>query len=379
MIAVLGLMGFSGHDRFVELESFVNGRTSADFRSSANNVRTVLQTGTRGQILNSQKLPSGNYALKVRTLNGTHKGQEFWVYLNQQRPALKTFETPPKEWGLSAKTGRVAETKRDVPAIRAPVPAADTAVSVFRKADRLNTQLRQTTGPVAGCSNCAGVDGTPRRSEPLKIPPANAPLPLPRYQQSAADFSGGTTPIYRRGKLMNPSCSNFVGNNGALGPWGQQVASIMNEPQYRQSFLKPQALGNFCPRFESLSTEMKLKAWTWFWQSLAQEESSCDVNKPHPTTYVDRRGQVRVLNPREGWGLWALEKDRNIRAGRGSACNSIRDVAGQARCAIDIMHRQQLTRGGNAEQGGRKYWGPTIGARASRQIIPHMRRFAACF
>lgn len=373
LLLLLGLtsfsLGFTGHERFVELEGYFNGRTGADFRPEAQNVRAVLAKGTRGQILRSAKLPSGNYALKIRTMNGDFRGQEFWVYYDLERRTVKTYDKAPADWRERA-DGPVAETQRDVPALGERVDAA----AVARKTDRLDRVVRGTTGPDPGCAHCAGVDNVPvPRERPHRAETAPRTEREPR-QDTAPVISDRGIQI-KPSRNMEIACYSMIQQNGKYGEWGQTLASILNEERYAAQYLKAGALGKFCPRFDSLSKGDKVKAWVWFWQSLAKEESSCRLNVPHGT--LTPSGEV--LNPTEGHGLWALEKDRNLRAARGSACDNIRTFSGQARCAVDIMYKTQLRRGGNASDSRLKYWGPTYNHRNDRQIMPHMQRFSACF
>lgn len=176
-------------------------------------------------------------------------------------------------------------------------------------------------------------------------------------------------------KLAN-SCSKIMNTNGDLGPIGQSIFSIMSEDKYRRYFTARNSMGSFCPNFNNLTDEEKLMAYTWFWTGLAQNESSCTVNKKHGTTYRDRQGRIHVLNPRQGYGLWAMEKDPNVRRYRGKACKKISTAAGQARCAIDIMVKTQLKKGRSAVSN-RSYWGPV--RKGQTKILPHMRRLRLCF
>lgn len=178
-------------------------------------------------------------------------------------------------------------------------------------------------------------------------------------------------------RRMNAACSKLVNSNGEVGPIGQSLESIMAEPKYKAAFTRNNALGQFCPKFNQLTPEQKIEAWTWFWTGLAQEESSCNPTKEHATTYVGSDGKYHTLNPREGYGLWALERDRNVRRWRGAACSNIGTPAGQARCAIDIMLDTQLKRGLTAGVNQSSYWGPV--RRGTTQIVPHMRRLKLCY
>lgn len=338
----------------MELEGYLNGRSSSSFTSSDQNVAAVLDKGTRGEILEYKKLQSGNYGLRIKVLSGTNKGQYFWVYHRVNDSDLALYETAPQDWSqgsratASVEKARGVETTRDVQGLR-PRPAAPSYSSVksaFSAIEQSNNRLsekRQET-----CATCS----------------------LPAAGQSS---------IVRKAtsRGMSRTCSNLMSSQGELGSQGQSVFSIMAEAQYASYFTARNALGNFCPKFNTLTNTQKLQAWTWFWTALAMEEASCEVTKVHGTTYVDRKGNVRILNPREGYGMWALERDRNIRRGRGAACDNIANASGQARCAIDIMTKRQLSRGRTASSDSGSYWGPI--RRGNSQIMPHMRRLTLCF
>jgi hypothetical protein len=162
-----------------------------------------------------------------------------------------------------------------------------------------------------------------------------------------------------------------------LGEGGKSLMSIMSENQYAKYYTQSNALGSYCPKFNGLSQTQKLEAWTWFWTALAQEEASCRVDLVHKTSYT-KNGREIILNPREGYGLWAMERDPNIRRSRGAACKSLKNIDGQARCSIDIMVKTQLSKGAPAS-GRIGYWGPVRREYKDHQLMPHMRRFSLCF
>jgi len=179
-------------------------------------------------------------------------------------------------------------------------------------------------------------------------------------------------------KPMSPLCRSFSDNQGGIGEWGQETIRIMSEDRYRNQFLKSNALGGFCPRFDSLSEKQKLQAWLWFWQVLANEESDCRSHVTHPTHYRDpKTGQMQRLNMYEGFGLFAFERDPAIRAWRGKDCHILSTVSGQLNCAIRIMDQVHFRSGHSAQRSSGSYWGPIH--RSDRQIVPNMRRFAGCF
>lgn len=180
-----------------------------------------------------------------------------------------------------------------------------------------------------------------------------------------------------KSRQMAPQCSMLMNSKGQLGSGGRSLFAIMSEEKYVRAYTEPNALGSYCPNFNNLSKTEKLQAWTWFWTALAQEEASCNSTKHHGRTGV-KNGKTIILNPTEGYGLWALERDRNMRLARGKACSLIGSVEGQARCSIDIMMKTKLAKGASASKAS-GYWGPVIRESRDHQIMPHMRRFSLCF
>jgi hypothetical protein len=172
---------------------------------------------------------------------------------------------------------------------------------------------------------------------------------------------------------MAEACSNIISSKGKIGSWGQDIADVMLSKKYRTSFLDLQSLGPFCPRYKSLSDTDKIRAWLWFWAALADAESDCRSNAYHGTHLADGTR----LNPRVGHGLWAMEKDANIRQSRGAACFNIQTVRGQATCTIDIMKETQFDRGFSAYYRAASYWGPI--RRAPTDLMPYMKRLKGCF
>lgn len=340
------LAGFTGKEKYVELEGYLNGRSSASFTAGSNNVVETLQAGTRGEILEYKKLPSGNYGLRIKVLNGNNANNVLWVYHKVSDSDLALYEQVPQGWGQGRSVASV-EKARGVQTTRETQARSDSSRQAVDLINQSNKNLRTAGEPA--CVNCSIAPVAGQRS--LLRPPTT------------------------RG--MSKACSNLMNSDGALGPQGQSVFSIMAESKYVNYFTAPYALGNFCPKFNTLSKSQKLHAWTWFWTALAKEESSCNVTQRHGTTYRDKAGNLRILNPREGYGLWALERDRNVRSWRGAACSDISTAAGQARCSIDIMMKTQLSKGRTAGVNSMSYWGPV--RRGNSQLMPHMRRLSLCF
>lgn len=334
----LFLAGFTGKEKYVELEKTTPGRYSSEFpengaKLSLSNVVGQLAARTHGEILEVKKLSSGNYGLRLRIMNGAEKNSTLWVYYPANSPDIAFYGADKK---LLTKQPATQQPHVETKAVR------DTVQTITRS----NKVVKSV--------------GTP-----------------PCVECSVAPVAGVAVILRKGTRGMSKACSSLMNSQGVLGSTGQSIYSILSEPQYARYYTARNSLGGFCPKFNQLSNAQKLTAWTWFWTSLAQEESNCNPTLVHGTTYRDRHGRIRVLNPTEGYGLWAMEKDRNLRRSRGAACNNIGTAAGQARCSIDIMVKTQLARGLTAGVNQSSYWGPV--RRGNSQLMPHMRRLNLCF
>lgn len=376
LITILSLsalvLGFSGNEKYVELEGYLNGRSSRAFRSIDKNVVSVLNKGTRGEILESKKMVSGNYGLRIKVLSGSQAGKSYWVYYNVKNPDLALYETAPQSWGTKAPEQRASfverargtEALRDTHAITPPPPARQAAPA--KPSTPISAaDAREALAAIAGANARAKNVGAPPKA------PAQANCPTCRDAVPAKQVS--SLPLGRERRGMDNQCSNIMSGAGVLGPIGKNLVEVMTSPSNKAYYTANNSLGALCPRFNSLTEAQRIQAWTWFWTSLAQEESGCQTNKPHPTH--DKRG--RRINPNEGYGLWAFEKDRNLRRARGSECSDIGTAAGQAKCAVSIMTKTQLSKRRSAGPFAGSYWGPV--RRSQGQLIPHMERFGLCF
>jgi hypothetical protein len=387
LISALMLMGFSGEEQYIELQGSFYGRDSSNFRIIDHNISTVLKTGTHGEILSKKLLPSGNYGMEVRVLSGESAGKTLWVYYNLKHPDIALYETAPQNWEVGSQPvpapamekAQGMKALRDTPAFKAPAPkvarnfdppsVALHKVTVLPEADRIRRKKQDMADTPALRNSLNTISHTNEVIRNTGTPPC--------VECSLANEAGQSISLRRPTKGMDPACDMMMNAQGKMGPAGRAVYSIMSEPSYRSFYLRGDSLGGFCPKFKNLTSAQKLEAWTWFWTALGQEESSCNPKLRHPTTYRDSRGRMSILNPREGYGMWAMEKDANVRASRGTACSNIGSVEGQARCSIDIMTRTQLARGREADVRVGSYWGPVM--RGNSQIMPHMRRLNLCF
>ena len=76
----------------VELEAFLNARSDARFSKGSNNIATTLSKGTRGEVVETKKMPSGNFGIKMKVDGGAHRGESFWVYYNLAAPLIKLLD-----------------------------------------------------------------------------------------------------------------------------------------------------------------------------------------------------------------------------------------------------------------------------------------------
>lgn len=383
--AVAALTGFSGPEKYIELGAALYGRSSAQFfYEDRSNIEMVLPEGTRGEIVERTRLDSGNYGYQIQVMNGENIGKKVWVFYNMENPDLTLYSKTPKRWtapeelatpNIAPPTEKVApekaaavQTIRDTPGIKDPKEAKPAQAPAapqksggprYTKSDEM---IRKSFQRIED-----GNDGIKSVSTP-KCTTCSVP-----------DVTSNSTPlsISRGSKGMDNSCNALMSSSGQVGSTGRALQSIMSESQYKSYFMRNDSLGRFCPKFRNLTPTQKMQAWTWFWTSLAQEESSCDPQLIHPVYAKDRSGRTFKLNPNVGYGLWAMEKDANLRRGRGAPCSTIATAEGQARCAVEIMTATQLAKGRNADVLSGSYWGPVM--RGNAQIMPHMRRLNICF
>lgn len=101
----LFLLSFRVADE-VELDQFLNARSSPHFAEYSKNIKTTLAKGTKGEVVElSRPFSSGNFGVKLKITTGPKKGQSYWVYYNKKKPGLKLSE------------------KKDTALVTRPVPA----------------------------------------------------------------------------------------------------------------------------------------------------------------------------------------------------------------------------------------------------------------
>lgn len=149
------LLGFDESQRYLQLDGSFNARSEANFASNSN-VSYILPRGTRAEVLERQRFPSGNYGIKIRVESGPRNGRETWIYYNardREATPMSLYRERPSAWG-SAQTLN-------------PTPTQDPA----------EAQAVQTQAP------------TPARPQaPLPVPPAHVPPPA----QTTTEGGAGT-------------------------------------------------------------------------------------------------------------------------------------------------------------------------------------------
>lgn len=216
------------------------------------------------------------------------------------------------------------------------------------------------------CSTCGSIRPTVK---PIIVPkPAvEAPRPPAPIPQVRVSFNNPG------GKEINLSCRSFMDGYGNYGEHGRMISSLMTNNFANKYYTNKNSLKAFCPNFDKFeSNELKIKAWTWFWMVLANEESDCTVKYAHAT---HTRSGVRI-NPRPGYGMFAAELSSSLRDARPMCSGDIKTAKVQIMCAVGTMVDTQLSKGlGVYREDG--YWGPA--RRYKKQILPNMRGFKPCF
>ncbi len=104
-------------DDVVELETFLNARTSPNFLSKTKNVATTLSKGTTGRVVDIKEFPTGNLGIQMVILSGSKAGQTYWVYQNVKNPGLKLTKIL-KKFDLPEET--IGKAIRDIPSFLDP-------------------------------------------------------------------------------------------------------------------------------------------------------------------------------------------------------------------------------------------------------------------
>lgn len=224
----------------IELDTYLNARTSADFRSQTKNVKATLKKGTRGEITEVKKFETGNAGIKMLLTTGPLKGKTYWVYLNKNSPALKLINAKKEEVvPEKVEDASAATTTRDVGARRDPDEAAleiaaTEGIGIQKKvADTVIPQKSKDCPPDSRPPEMTASEEakkpdpiiadapaiSPRRTETIKIEPKKEATPAAEDtsncptcyspQKAIADINSGALKFVGR-ELMPGSGQNYT-------------------------------------------------------------------------------------------------------------------------------------------------------------------------
>jgi hypothetical protein len=174
--SILTLLFSFGKDEFkddlIELSTSINARLSPEFlKSNSSNIRAQLPKGTKGVVLKSQKMPSGNYGLYLKISNGPHQGEDLWVYYNKSDPALLLSDKHRRETKVIERATN-AVTKREIASLIAP--QAVSISPLIQNIEEVNSGKvsKELSNPKLPCKpNYSLSDAKIDYNESMNIPP----------------------------------------------------------------------------------------------------------------------------------------------------------------------------------------------------------------
>ncbi|GIL16396.1 MAG: hypothetical protein BroJett040_01470 [Oligoflexia bacterium] len=161
-ISILFFLGASAPQigQQVELDQFLNARSSASFTKDSNNLKIVLPKGTRGTVTELKRFESGNYGVRLKL---DQNSDDVWVYYNPNKPSLK-FESSTGVKRTQKEAPAVSDratTIRETTARPEPSPekSEDPMTQLIRKIDKSNNQVDKMI-PSTPCDQCnIGIEG----------------------------------------------------------------------------------------------------------------------------------------------------------------------------------------------------------------------------
>lgn len=136
----------------VELQAWLNARSSALFRSSDKNVQRVLKPGTKGIISEPVKrFSSGNYGICIKVEGSEPSADCVWVYYRVRQPNMKLYarsNEPTRKPESAVAATVVLPTPVIVPTLASILPSA--AVSPAADATNILQNALNRTGQVTG-------------------------------------------------------------------------------------------------------------------------------------------------------------------------------------------------------------------------------------
>lgn len=167
--------------------------------------------------------------------------------------------------------------------------------------------------------------------------------------------------------LFSAACSGFIDEKGNFGELGVTMLEALKEVElsilntsktsdlsiqspstnFECLFSSGEALAQSCPNFKYLNEDQKDHVWVWFWASLAESRSGCNMNSPLQVQFNPNLGRNRLSK-----GLFGLEYTANERAVNGSDpafCPhtpvETTNLYYQSRCATSIVLKSAKCKG----------------------------------
>jgi len=168
---ILVLLSAFDVDQVIELEKYLNGRTSGNFLKSTNNVKAVLPPGTRGKITKKKSFSSGNFGYEIEVQNGPEKGHPLWVYYRSENPGIKLYsDIAQKEETRKPAEAKSLKTTRPQPALREPPEDSGDAIKKsIKKISEGNQKLREISKVCSQCET-SNVSHTAVESKSVTLP-----------------------------------------------------------------------------------------------------------------------------------------------------------------------------------------------------------------
>jgi hypothetical protein len=136
------LMSFAPDD-LVELTDSLKGISSNHSSADDGLVRSEIDKGTVGKVLEYRKLPSGNYAMKLHIQNGLYKNADYWFYhnLSLKPQALSLFDDK-----------KMAITNNKIPAILDPEKKLKETITQIHDLNEKGVS-EDLNAPLKGCAD----------------------------------------------------------------------------------------------------------------------------------------------------------------------------------------------------------------------------------
>ncbi|MEK6554686.1 MAG: hypothetical protein AABZ31_05570, partial [Bdellovibrionota bacterium] len=359
----------------IQLGRNLNGRSSLNFKSSANNVSQVIKAGTIASVMDYRRLQSGNYGVQVRLDGLEYKDKPesertVWIYDWKDRADdVKGCDDPACiQESISMEAAGWAKAIQDQPAtVAAPEPVVPQAITklsagwggaaIQTPAPRPPVQIiikeKSSTAAVDSC-NGWGCSGSTSTTPQIQIQEMVASLPTSRPEGEELEedeaipedeapsenrLAGASGLSFTGGKLLPKACHKWIDNQGNIGPMGEELIRLMLRSKYsvdmyerasgitksKSVFLRDNVMGGICPNYSKLNDPQKMTAMVYMFAALAFKEGSCSTVNDH-------------MALQRAYGAYSAEKSEAVRWKRGSDCRGdIRSTAVHISCAVDTI------------------------------------------